>query len=642
MGSVRLRQGPQHRLAGIFWRSTLFACMLGVGLLFAAPSAQAALSVSGGVLTYTDADGTHANDIHVGFNGASYTISDSVPIDATPGGGCLATGNTATCDPTGVSKITVNSGPLADSITIDPSVPGSASTNLLGGAGNDTLTGGSGNDTLNGQTGDDTMVGNDGTDTADFRNGPAGASVNVILSDGVATGVGNDKLHAPGELPTIENIIGTPGNDTINVRNHAVSSVICGGGQDFVLSELGDIVSGDCEDNNDAIAPAIEFTAPGAFTNEVRPSIEFTVSDKDPVVEVQCFLDGTEVPGCSSPFQPTADLSEAQHNFVVRATDKYSNSGGVTRTFTVDITSPETQLDSGPTGTVDTSTPTFEFSGADQNLAGFQCSFDGENFFVCTSPFAFRALSNGPHDFAVKAFDKAGNVDQTPTTTSFTVNDITPPDTKLDSVPPNPVDTATPSFSFSSNDLDVAGFLCRFDNGNFFECSSPFVAPPLQNGAHTFEVVAFDKANNIDQSPASYAFTVNAAPVSTTTTPPQKPVGSLVLISGRSVKLVKGRFIPISLTCAGQRTCSGTVNVRTDKRVKTSGVSKKRRRVLKLGSTKFSIQGNKRKKVLVPVAKRKIRMLKRLRRVKVRATIRELDLQGKPRISTRTFLLRAR
>jgi hypothetical protein len=44
----------------------------------------------------------------------------------------------------------------------------------------------------------------------------------------------------------------------------------------------------------------------------------------------------------------------------------------------------------------------------------------------------------------------------------------------------------------------------------------------------------------------------------------------------------------------------------------------------------------------VPVGKRKIKMLKRLRRVKVRATIRELDLQGKPRISTRAFLLRAR
>ena len=42
------------------------------------------------------------------------------------------------------------------------------------------------------------------------------------------------------------------------------------------------------------------------------------------------------------------------------------------------------------------------------------------------------------------------------------------------------------------------------------------------------------------------------------------------------------------------------------------------------------------------MGKRNVRILKRLRRVRVRATIREVDLKGKPRISTRTFMLRAR
>ena len=99
MGSVCLRQGPQHRLAGISLRSILFACALGMGLLVAAPSAQAALSVSGGVLSYADTSTTDVNDIHIGFSGVSYTVTDSVPIDATPGGGCLATGNSARHEP---------------------------------------------------------------------------------------------------------------------------------------------------------------------------------------------------------------------------------------------------------------------------------------------------------------------------------------------------------------------------------------------------------------------------------------------------------------------------------------------------------------------------------------------------------------
>ncbi len=45
---------------------------------------------------------------------------------------------------------------------------------------------------------------------------------------------------------------------------------------------------------------------------------------------------------------------------------------------------------------------------------------------------------------------------------------------------------------------------------------------------------------------------------------------------------------------------------------------------------------------MIRLAKPKVRLLKRLKRVKVRATIREVDLHGNPRVSTRTFTLRAR
>ena len=251
-----------------------------------------------------------------------------------------------------------------------------------------------------------------------------------------------------------------------------------------------------------------------------------------------------------SPYQPAADLDEGQHAFFVRAIDKYGHSQGASRDFTVDVTPPETQIDSGPPATVG---------------------------------------------------------------------------------------TATPTFAFSSNESST--FLCRFDQGNFFACEPPLVAPALANGPHTFEVAAVDAAGNLDQTPAAYAFTVSvpSPPVKTTV------VGSLVLISGRTVKLVKGKLIPITLTCAGLRTCAGTVKVKTDKQVKTSSKGKKpRRRVLQLGSKKFSIPGNKRKKILVPVTKRKVKLLRRLKRVKIRATIRETDSNGKPRISTRTFMLRAR
>src|SRR5436190_23143160 len=197
MGSVCLRQGPQHRLAGISLRSILFACALGMGLLCAAPSAQAALSVSGGTLLYTDTDPTHANDIHVSYSAGVYTVTDCIRIDGA--GNCTPT--SATVPDVGIRKIIVNSGPLDDTITIDDStdnaVPANVPTQLFGGGGNDTLNGGNGDDWLNGGPGNDTLVGNGGTDTADFTNPTK--SVDVSFPNGVATGLGNDQLHAFGK-----------------------------------------------------------------------------------------------------------------------------------------------------------------------------------------------------------------------------------------------------------------------------------------------------------------------------------------------------------------------------------------------------------------------------------------------------------
>jgi uncharacterized repeat protein (TIGR01451 family) len=121
--------------------------------------------------------------------------------------------------------------------------------------------------------------------------------------------------------------------------------------------------------------------------------------------------------------------------------------------------------------------------------------------------------------------------------------------------------------------------------------------------------------------------------------------GSYVLISGRSVKLVKGRFVPVRLTCAGPRVCAGTITVTTAKPVKASKKARKKkrkRRIAKLGSKKFSIQGNRQKKVLVPLGKGKVKLLRKLKRVRAKAAIREIDLKGHPRVSTRTFMLRAR
>ena len=84
-----------------------------------------------------------------------------------------------------------------------------------------------------------------------------------------------------------------------------------------------------------------------------------------------------------------------------------------------DTTPPNATITGGPTGTTTVSSPTFEFNS---NEAGstFQCSVDGGPFVDCSSPFTVPSLPAGPHTFAVRARDAAGNVGPA-TTVSFTV-----------------------------------------------------------------------------------------------------------------------------------------------------------------------------------------------------------------------------
>ncbi|MCE9575942.1 MAG: cadherin-like domain-containing protein, partial [Deltaproteobacteria bacterium] len=96
--------------------------------------------------------------------------------------------------------------------------------------------------------------------------------------------------------------------------------------------------------------------------------------------------------------------------------------------------------------------------------------------------------------------------------TTSTVRDATPPDTTITANPTNPSDVLSPSFSFTSPDA-AATFQCSLDGAAFAACTTPLTVGPLALGSHTFQVRAVDAAGNVDPSPASYTWRVNATPV---------------------------------------------------------------------------------------------------------------------------------
>ena len=79
------------------------------------------------------------------------------------------------------------------------------------------------------------------------------------------------------------------------------------------------------------------------------------------------------------------------------------------------------------------------------------------------------------------------------------------------------------SFSFSAN--EPATFECKLDAGSYASCTSPKAYSGLAAGTHTFSVRATDMGQNVDASPATHSWTIEA---STPPPPPPPPADTTV------------------------------------------------------------------------------------------------------------------
>ncbi len=95
--------------------------------------------------------------------------------------------------------------------------------------------------------------------------------------------------------------------------------------------------------------------------------------------------------------------------------------------LSLDITTPDTIINSGPSGTITTDEASFTFAGTPAaDTAKVQCRIDSEPFADCTSPKTFSGLSDGPHTAEFRAENAIGGRDATPATRTFTVDSAVP------------------------------------------------------------------------------------------------------------------------------------------------------------------------------------------------------------------------
>lgn len=78
-----------------------------------------------------------------------------------------------------------------------------------------------------------------------------------------------------------------------------------------------------------------------------------------------------------------------------------------------------TRITSGPSGTIFTDSATFTFTSPEDG--GFECRLDGGEWTPCSSPETYASLSEGSHRFEVRALNRPGHPDPTPTVATFVV-----------------------------------------------------------------------------------------------------------------------------------------------------------------------------------------------------------------------------
>jgi hypothetical protein len=190
----------------------------------------------------------------------------------------------------------------------------------------------------------------------------------------------------------------------------------------------------------------------------------------------------------------------------------------------VNATPPETLIFGGPAIQTTSTTARF-FLTASEPGATYECSLDEAAWSSCPTPTSYSGLELGPHQFAARAIDAGGDVDETPATRNWTIEeapqpeppvDTTPPQTLIVSGPARTTTSTTATFSLSSSKIG-SSFDCNLDGEGWESCSASTAYAELEAGDHEFSARAIDENGNVDPTPAMSEWTIEPPP------PPSEP-----------------------------------------------------------------------------------------------------------------------
>jgi hypothetical protein len=272
------------------------------------------------------------------------------------------------------------------------------------------------------------------------------------------------------------------------------------------------------EEASTCVAPSLPTTAIESHPQNPTKSTTaaFTYDSGSSGAEFECSLDSAVAFSSCEPSGVTyaGPLSGGSHTFRVRAKDANGTGPAASYQWTIDLVAPTATIDKAPNNPSPGGSASFNFHASE--TATFECELEGptpSTLSNCSSGKTYVSLAEGAYTFRVFATDTVGN-EGTPAAYSWDVDnaapDTTPPETTLLSKPPDPSESASATFTYSSNEPG-SSFECKLDSGAFEACPATGIAyGGLGNGAHTFQVRAKDGSGNVDESPTGFSWTVAA------------------------------------------------------------------------------------------------------------------------------------
>ncbi len=338
----------------------------------------------------------------------------------------------------------------------------------------------------------------------------------------------------------------------------------------------------------DTSAPQTQIdSSPAALTASAAAQFGFSGTDTggSGVASFECRLDSSQATDwapCSSPKSYTS-LSDGQHRFEVRAVDQAGNVDASPASFTwsIDTTAPSAPdlTATVPASPANENSPLVVGSAPAGSTVRLYASANCSGTPVATSSAAELAAgipitvpNNSTTVITATATSSAGNT--SPCSGSLTyVEDSSAPQTQIDAGPVSPSSSSTALFNFSATDgggSGVAGFECRLDSSApsaWTPCVSPLTYSSLADGAHSFEVRAIDQADNTDDTPAAFTWSIDTAalqgPKAGTTTTPVAPtvIGSAQLLQIKYNRRKGTALLIFSVSGPGKLTASAPPEV---------------------------------------------------------------------------------